>query len=115
MLERFFSVEYKEQGQVFEGLSIWKDKKYQKLQGTYPVIAISFADVKEVSFPAAFERMIRSWFGNSGKEYNGFIQALLQGNVKEMNAYITRQPWWLRGSVRNGSGPMDLSSRGNGS
>ena len=57
MLERFFSVEYKGQGKIFEGLSIWNDKKYQELQGTYPVIALSFADVKEVSFPAAREKI----------------------------------------------------------
>lgn len=34
MLERFFSVEYEGQGEIFEGLSIWKDEKYRKIQGT---------------------------------------------------------------------------------
>ena len=53
MLERFFSVEYSGQGQVFEGLSIWCDERYRNLQGTYPVIALSFADVKEISFVEA--------------------------------------------------------------
>ena len=53
MLERFFSVEYSGQGQVFEGLSIWSDERYRNLQGTYPVIALSFADVKEMSFVEA--------------------------------------------------------------
>ncbi len=57
MLERFFSVEYKGQGKIFEGLSIWNNKMYQELQGTYPVIALSFADVKEVTFPAAREKI----------------------------------------------------------
>ena len=57
MLERFFSVEYKGQGRIFEGLSIWKDKIFQELQGTYPVIALSFADVKEVTFPTAREKI----------------------------------------------------------
>ena len=37
-----------------------------------------------------FEKIIRDWFGQSGKEYNGFIKALLQGNTKEMNAYMNR-------------------------
>ena len=40
MLERFFSVEYKGQGQIFEGLSIWTREIYRDLQGTYPVIAL---------------------------------------------------------------------------
>ncbi len=49
MVERFFSVKYKEQGQIFENLSIWKEDRYRKLQGTYPVIALSFADIKETT------------------------------------------------------------------
>ena len=29
---------------LFEGLSIWEEEKYRKLQGEYPVISLSFAD-----------------------------------------------------------------------
>lgn len=47
MLERFLSVKYKGQGEIFEGMSIWKEEKYRRLQGTYPVIFLSFADIKE--------------------------------------------------------------------
>ena len=36
-VERFFSAEYAGQGELFEGLAIWKEEKYRKLQGTYPV------------------------------------------------------------------------------
>ncbi len=50
MLEKFFSLEYAGRGELFEGLSIWQDEKYRKLQGTYPVIALSFAKVKDISF-----------------------------------------------------------------
>ncbi len=57
MLEHFFSVEYKGQGQVFEGLSIWKDKKYQEIQGTYPVISLSFANIKETEFERSQKRI----------------------------------------------------------
>ena len=46
MLERFLSIEYAGQGEVFEGLSIWKEEKFRKLQGTCPVIFLSFADIK---------------------------------------------------------------------
>ncbi len=59
MLERFFSIEYRGQGRVFEGLSIWNDASYRALQGTYPVIALSFADVKEASFPEAKEKICK--------------------------------------------------------
>ena len=50
MLEMFFSVKYAERGDLFEGLSIWKDEKYRTLQGTYPVIFLSFANVKEQDY-----------------------------------------------------------------
>lgn len=40
MTERFFSVDYAGQGGLFEGLSIWQEEKYRKLQGTYPVISL---------------------------------------------------------------------------
>ena len=43
MAEHFFSVKHKNSGDLFEGLSIWEDEKYRKLQGTYPVIFLSFA------------------------------------------------------------------------
>ena len=53
MLKCFFSNQYRDQGQLFEGLNIWKEKKYQQLQGTYPVIYLSFADVKQTNYKDA--------------------------------------------------------------
>ena len=60
MLNRFFSVEYADKGAVFEGLSIWEEEKYRKLQGTYPVINLSFANVKEKTFEATREKIYQS-------------------------------------------------------
>ncbi len=50
MTEQFFSLEYAKRDDLFRNLSIWKEEKYQKLQGTYPVISLSFAKLKETSF-----------------------------------------------------------------
>ncbi len=50
MLEKFFSVEYAGRGDLFERLSIWQEEKYRALQGTYPVISLSFANVKEQDY-----------------------------------------------------------------
>ena len=50
MVESFFSVNYATRSDLFENLSIWKDEKYQKLQGTYPVISLSFANIKEPDY-----------------------------------------------------------------
>ena len=59
MVEQFFSVGYAGRGDLFEGLSIWKEEKYRQLQGTYPVIALSFAKVKETSYRDARKRIYR--------------------------------------------------------
>ena len=57
MVRCFFSNHYKDRGDLFEGLSIWKDEKYRKLQGTYPVIFLSFAEVKENNCKAAIQKI----------------------------------------------------------
>ncbi len=46
MLNCFFSNRYKGRGDLFEGLSIWQEEKYRKLQGRFPVLFLSFAAVK---------------------------------------------------------------------
>ena len=50
MLEYFFSNKYEGRGDLFEGLDIWKDEVFRKLQGTYPVIFLSFAGVKQTTY-----------------------------------------------------------------
>ncbi len=50
MLEQFFSINYANRGDLFEKLAIWNEEKYRKLQGTYPVISLSFANVKEKDY-----------------------------------------------------------------
>ena len=50
MLEVFFSVEHAGRSDLFEGLSIWEKEKYRSLQGTYPVISLSFANIKEPDY-----------------------------------------------------------------
>ena len=57
MLDYFFSNCHSNRGDLFEGLSIWDDEKYRQLQGTYPVISLSFANVKETTFENTIERI----------------------------------------------------------
>ncbi len=57
MLEKFFSVQYAGRGELFEGLEVWESEKFRKLQGTYPLIFISFADVKENTYPQARKKL----------------------------------------------------------
>ncbi len=46
MLECFFSNRYEGRSDLFEGLSIWDEEKYRELQGSFPVIFLSFANIK---------------------------------------------------------------------
>lgn len=57
MLEQFFSIKYAGKGDIFKGLSIWQEEEYRKLQGTYPVISLSFANVKERTCKEAKQRI----------------------------------------------------------
>ena len=57
MLEHFFSVDYAGRSNLFEGLSIWREETYRSIQGTYPVINISFANVKEKDYESTKKRI----------------------------------------------------------
>ncbi len=87
MLERFLSLEYAGEGEVFEELSIWKDKKYRDLQGTWPVISLSFADVKANTFDMAREKicmLIKEVY----RKY-GFL--LAEGSLEEGESELFRR------------------------
>lgn len=59
MLEAFFSNQYIGKGALYEGLSIWKEEKYRQLQGSYPVIFLSFAGIKGDVYETAREGIIQ--------------------------------------------------------
>ena len=50
-----------------------------------PWYHLSITNLETVSM---FSNMFRGWFNASVSNYNGFIRALLRGNVKEMNIYM---------------------------
>lgn len=49
----FFSTQYRDRGELFEKLKIWKNSKYRKLQGQYPVILFSLSGVKSSKYENA--------------------------------------------------------------
>lgn len=53
MVECFFSIQYAGKKNLFEKFSIWENEEYHDLQGSYPVINLSFANVKEKDFQSA--------------------------------------------------------------
>ncbi len=76
MTEQFFSVKYAGRGDLFEGLSIWEYEKYRNLQGTYPVISISFANVKQNSYEKVRYRMCQIMMNLYGE-----MRFLLKGDL----------------------------------
>lgn len=83
MLDKFFSVKYKNREDLFQGLRIWEEKtspEYRKLQGTYPVLFLSFADVKETSYEQARKRIC-----SIIKELYNQYAFLLEGNLLNEN------------------------------
>ena len=90
MMESFFSVEYAEKRNIFEGLSIWEDEKYRKIQGTYPVISLSFANVKEANYQNTVQRINKTLEDLYSKNIFLLEGDLLTDKEKE---YFRRVKW----------------------
>ena len=59
MTEYFFSVNHGDSRKYFEELNIWSYEKFRELQGSYPVISLSFADIKATTYESARRAIIR--------------------------------------------------------
>ena len=42
---------------MFEGLAIWKENRFRKIQGSYPVLSLSFANIKETDYKTTVHRI----------------------------------------------------------
>lgn len=91
MLEKFFAVSETDGTELFEGLAIWQEEVYRRLQGTYPVIFLSFANVKENTFSQARESICRIL--QEVYDKNSFLldSGLLTDGEKEEYRKITPQ------------------------
>ncbi len=56
MVEHFFSIEHAD-NPCFRGMDIWKEQKYREIQGTYPVISLTFSSIKERNFEEARKKI----------------------------------------------------------
>lgn len=74
MLNCFFSLQYQNRGDLFEGLSVWSDPEYRKIQGTYPVIYLSFADVKQDCYADTVQK-IRHIIGDTYRKHRYLLDA----------------------------------------
>ena len=110
MVECFFSNKYEDRGDLFVGLSIWEDVKYRNLQGSYPVIFLSFADMKQQNYEDAVKKVkniltrlyneytfILDWEGLTKNEKEQFLSVRLsmddvtaQDAIKNLCDYLSR-------------------------
>ena len=110
MLKCFFSNEYKDRGDLFEGLDIWKDEKYRELQGTYPVIFLSFAEIKQNNYQDTIAKIkkilcslyqsfmfLKDWDGLTDEEKNNLKRisedmsdVTAQSALNELSNYLSR-------------------------
>ena len=60
MVDKFFSISFQELASAFHGLSIWNRADFRQLQGRWPVIFLSFADIKETSFLTARRKICQT-------------------------------------------------------
>ena len=54
MVNCFFSADYAGRSDLFEHLAVWEEEEYRKLQGTYPVIYLSFSRIKSAEYKDTF-------------------------------------------------------------
>lgn len=59
-VERFFSLRFSDQEQVFKNFKVWKDSSMSMLAGKLPVISLSFANVKGQDFQSVRELIIQT-------------------------------------------------------
>ncbi len=91
MLECFFSNKYEGRSDLFEGLDIWKHEEYRKLQGTYPVIFLSFAGVKYTNYENT-RKSINEIIANCYDQYSWLIDSdTLSENDKKYRKKINTE------------------------
>jgi hypothetical protein len=89
MIECFFSNQYAGRSDLFEGLSIWKEKDpsgkyiYRQLQGTFPVIFLSFANIKATKYEDMIYKITEVIADLYAQNYNLLKENLLNENEKE--------------------------------
>lgn len=92
MTEQFFSMEYAGRNDLFENQSIWQEEAYHSLQGTYPVISLSFANIKDNNYRAV-RKNICQLLANLYGEYAFLLET--DSLEKVDREYFERVSWQM--------------------
>ncbi|MCD7715783.1 MAG: ATP-binding protein [Lachnospiraceae bacterium] len=83
MVETFFSTRFKDRGGLFEGLSIWNEGDFRKLQGMIPVINFSLANIKQDTY-ASMCHVMRTMLSQLFRRHSYLLESdKLSGYEKE--------------------------------
>ena len=85
MVEKFFSLQYAGRAELFQELYIWEEEYFRRLQGTYPVLFISFANVKDTSYDMARKKICQVLSDLYSKHQFLLDKGML--NAKEMDYF----------------------------
>ena len=112
MTEQFFSMEYAGRSDLFEELEIWNDEKYRNLQGTYPVISLSFANIKVFGVGGAgtnaVNRMIEGKLSNV--DFWAVIWRLKLCAVETKSSSLTISPALVQPRIKTGCATRVISA-----
>ncbi|MBQ9211391.1 MAG: AAA family ATPase [Clostridia bacterium] len=73
MMECFFSVKFHERADLFDGLKVWENQEIRREQGTWPVLFLTFANVKQATWPQT-KKLINTMIWILYNSYDWMIQ-----------------------------------------
>ncbi len=81
MLKYFYEKSLGSTHYLFESTAIWKEEKYRKEQGQWPVISITFKDVKANTWDAAYKKIVEI----ISKEFERHKDILSHEGIDQLN------------------------------
>lgn len=91
MLHYFFEKTTSNTEALFVNTAIWQQEDYKKFQGKYPVIFLTFKDVKEDNWEFAYKRMISAIAKEFERHFNAVKDHLTERQLNKYKAILDEQ------------------------
>lgn len=90
MLKYFFEINTTSNAHLFENTAIWEQEKYREVQGTYPVIFISFKNCKDSNWEKVYADMTNIITQEFRRHFDQLTPTLKQYELDDYNAIINK-------------------------
>jgi hypothetical protein len=90
MLQYFFEINTTSNAHLFENTAIWKQEKYRELQGTYPVIFITFKNCKASTWEKIYADMTNIITQEFRRHFEQLTPTLRQHELDDYMAIINK-------------------------